>query len=117
MIKIKQGYIVTIDFDPSKGSEIKKRRPALVISRDAYNLATPFIIVCPITSTDNKRPYLVPLVEPVEDGTLDKNSQVNTTQIFTFDKTEKGERDVKVIGHLNVAEFLLISQYIEYNFR
>ena len=53
----------------------------------------------------------------MEDGTLDKNSQVNTTQIFTFDKTEKGERDVKVIGHLNVAEFLLISQYIEHNFR
>ncbi|SER86659.1 PemK-like, MazF-like toxin of type II toxin-antitoxin system [Isobaculum melis] len=51
---IKQGDIVTINFDPSKGSEIKKRRLALVISRDEYNLSSNLIIVCPITSTQKK---------------------------------------------------------------
>jgi mRNA interferase MazF len=34
MNRLEQGTLVFIDFDPSKGSEIKKRRPALVISRD-----------------------------------------------------------------------------------
>ena len=59
MNSIKQGPIIYIDFDPSKGSEIKKRRPAVVISRDEYSLSSNLIIVCPITSTDKKRPYFV----------------------------------------------------------
>ncbi|MCG3401961.1 type II toxin-antitoxin system PemK/MazF family toxin [Staphylococcus massiliensis] len=33
MSTIKQGTIVFIDFEPSKGCEIRKRRPAIVISR------------------------------------------------------------------------------------
>lgn len=115
-IKIHQGDIVTIDFEPSKGHEIKKRRPALVVSRDAYNLATPFLIVCPITSTLRERPYLISLEEPVQDGTLDKASKVNTIQLFTLDQTPAGKRHVNVIGHLNESEFMIISQYILQNF-
>ena len=47
----KQGDIVTIDFDPSAGNEIMKRRPAFVISRKMFNEHTGFAIVAPITST------------------------------------------------------------------
>lgn len=113
---IHQGDIVTIDFEPSKGHEIKKRRPALVISRDAYNQATPFVIVCPITSTSRQRPYLISLHEPVHDGTLKKASKVNTIQIFTLDQTPAGKRNINVIGHLNETELMTISQYILQNF-
>lgn len=116
MTKIHQGDIITIDFEPSKGHEIKKRHPALVMSRDAYNQATPFLIVCPITSTKRKRPYLINLEEPVQDGTLDKASKVNTIQLFTLDHTPAGGRNVNVIGHLNETEFITISQYVLQNF-
>ena len=47
----KQRDIIWIDFDPLKGKEIKKRRPALVVSKDEFNERTGFCIVCPITST------------------------------------------------------------------
>ena len=46
-----QGDIVLLDFDPSSGKEIMKRRPALVISRKIFNDHTDFAIVAPITST------------------------------------------------------------------
>lgn len=46
-----QGDIVWLDFDPSSGKEIMKRRPAFVISRKIFNAHTRMVIVAPITST------------------------------------------------------------------
>ena len=46
-----QGDIVWLDFDPSSGKEIMKRRPAFVISKKAFNEHTGLAIVAPITST------------------------------------------------------------------
>ena len=45
-----QGDIVWINFDPSAGREITKRRPAFVISRKSFNQHTEMSIVAPITS-------------------------------------------------------------------
>lgn len=47
----RQGDIVWLDFDPSSGKEIMKRRPAFVISQKAFNEHTEMVIVAPITST------------------------------------------------------------------
>ncbi len=46
----KQGDIITIDFTPTKGSEQKGFRPAIVISNHDFNYYTKMIIVLPITS-------------------------------------------------------------------
>ncbi len=46
-----QGDLVWLDFDPSSGREIIKRRPAYVISKQAFNQHTKMAIVAPITST------------------------------------------------------------------
>jgi mRNA interferase MazF/mRNA interferase ChpB len=46
-----KGDIVTLNFDPSSGNEIMKRRPAFVISKKMFNEHTGFVIVAPITST------------------------------------------------------------------
>lgn len=46
-----QGHIVSLNFDPSSGKEIMKRRPAFVLSRKAFNEHTGFAIVVPISST------------------------------------------------------------------
>lgn len=45
-----KGDIVWLNFDPSSGSEIMKRRPAFVISRKIFNAHTGLAIVAPITS-------------------------------------------------------------------
>ena len=60
-----KGDIVSLNFDPSAGTEMMKRRPALVLSRDAFNQHTGFAIVAPITST--KRGMAL---EVVLDGTV-----------------------------------------------
>ena len=47
---IKRGEVYWVNLDPTMGSEIKKTRPALVISTNDLNVALPRIIVAPITS-------------------------------------------------------------------
>ena len=56
-----RGQIVVMDFDPQAGTEIGKRRPALVISPKAYNRKTGFVLVCPITTKPRGNPFEVPV--------------------------------------------------------
>lgn len=57
----RQGDIVSLNFDPQSGHEQKCRRPALVISKDAFNKATGMAVCCPITNTDRRVPFQVPI--------------------------------------------------------
>lgn len=43
--------IVWLDFEPTKGKEIGKYRPALVLSSKAYNQQTGLLICCPISTS------------------------------------------------------------------
>lgn len=49
MVKIRSGDIVYINFDPAAGSEIQKRRPAIVVSNDILMQTSPFVWVVPIS--------------------------------------------------------------------
>jgi len=46
----RRGEVWWVSFDPSLGGEIRKTRPALVLSNDAANAALNRVIVVPITS-------------------------------------------------------------------
>jgi mRNA interferase MazF len=48
-----RGEIVWLDFEPAKGREIGKYRPALVLSSSQYNHQTGLLICCPV-STSNR---------------------------------------------------------------
>ncbi|NYZ69467.1 type II toxin-antitoxin system PemK/MazF family toxin [Endozoicomonas sp. SM1973] len=43
--------IIWLDFDPTKGKEIGKYRPALVLSSKEYNQKTGLLICCPISTS------------------------------------------------------------------
>src|SRR5690554_117601 len=43
--------IIWLDFDPTKGEEIGKYRPALVLSSKQYNKQTGLLICCPISTS------------------------------------------------------------------
>lgn len=47
---VRRGEVYWVNLDPTVGSEIKKTRPALVVSPDDMNAALPRVIVAPITS-------------------------------------------------------------------
>ena len=56
-----RGHIVWIDFSPQTGHEQAGRRPALVVSRGAYNKKVGLAILCPITSQVKGYPFEVAL--------------------------------------------------------
>ncbi len=61
-----KGDFIYLSFDPQAGHEQKGRRPALVISNDAFNRRTGLTIVCPVTTTDRKIPFHPPVPEGLE---------------------------------------------------
>lgn len=46
-----RNHIVWLDFEPTKGKEIGKYRPALVLSSHAYNRQTGLLICCPVSTS------------------------------------------------------------------
>ncbi len=46
-----RNHIVYMDFEPTKGKEIGKYRPALVLSSKEYNRNTGLVICCPISTS------------------------------------------------------------------
>ncbi|AXH11957.1 type II toxin-antitoxin system PemK/MazF family toxin [Halarcobacter bivalviorum] len=57
----KKGDLVILTFDPQAGHEQKGRRPALIISNEAFNKALGLAIACPITNTNRDFPFHVKL--------------------------------------------------------
>ena len=56
-----QGDLIWINFDPQAGHEQKGRRPAIVVSKTAFNKQNVLTMVCPITNTRRGYPTEVPL--------------------------------------------------------
>lgn len=56
-----RGDVVWLDFDPTRGREQQKRRPALVLSRRIYNQKAGLCVACPITSKVKGYPFEVAL--------------------------------------------------------
>ena len=52
----KQGDIVYLDFNPTKGHEQKGKRPAIVISNNVFNNNTKMVILCPISTNKKEFP-------------------------------------------------------------
>lgn len=65
-----RGDIVWLDFDPQAGNEIKKTRPALIVSPKSYNKVTRLALVMPITSKVKNTPFVVPIKEKRVDGLI-----------------------------------------------
>ncbi len=71
--------IIWLDFEPTKGKEIGKYRPALVLSSKTYNRKTGLLLCCPIsTSIRGGRLTEVPI------NNLDKPSIVAASLIQTL---------------------------------
>ncbi len=54
-----RGDVIQINFDPQKGVEIQKYRPALVLSPFIFNRAQKVAVVCPITTNERKSEFKV----------------------------------------------------------
>ena len=65
------GDLIWLDFDPQAGREQAKRRPALVVTDQAYNQASGLVVVCPLTSRRKPYPFALPVtIDKVEGAVL-----------------------------------------------
>lgn len=75
--------IVWLDFEPTKGKEIGKYRPALVLSGKGYNKAAGLLICCPISTSIRGAPTEVAV------GNLKAPSVVAANLVMTMDWTQR----------------------------
>ena len=59
----RRGEIWLVEFDPSRGHEIKKTRPAVIIQNDIGNRYSPVTIVAAVTSKLSPMPYPVEVAD------------------------------------------------------
>ncbi len=65
-----RGDIVWLEFDPQRGKEIQKTRPALVISPQKYNFKTSLVLCMPITSRIKGYPFECIFKSPEINGAI-----------------------------------------------
>jgi mRNA interferase MazF len=53
------GHLVNLDFTPQAGTEQAGRRPALILSPLAYNIASGLALACPVTNQVKGSPFEV----------------------------------------------------------
>lgn len=68
MNKYKNGDILWLDFNPTKGHEQRGRRPAVIVSNDSFNQRTGLYWVCPISTNMKDFPTHVLLEGTVTKG-------------------------------------------------
>ena len=96
----KQGDIVFLDFNPTKGHEQAGTRPAVVISTDVFNQNTKMVILCPITSNNKEFPTHYQL-----EDTKKINGSVLCEHIRSIDYEV---RNLKFIEKLSENDFISV---------
>ena len=100
-----RGDVVEINLDPQKGSEITKRRPAVVVSSWNFNLRQGIAVVCPITRTVRDIAFEI----PVPDG-LPVDGVIRVDQVKSLDWRA---REVKYLCYLPDETVEEVSDKIE----
>ena len=113
--KPRRGEIWRVNFDPAIGTEIKKTRPAVIISSDAVG-KLPIKLVAPITDwKDYFEDNLWHVrIEPDEQIGLSKISAVDTLQLRGMDTRRFIEKLGKIDKDLLEEILLAIAIVIEY---
>src|SRR5262245_29691587 len=95
----KRGEVYLVDFEPTRGAEIKKTRPALILQNDIANRYSSITIVAAITSQFNGKLYPTEVFVKAPEGGLTADGVVLMNQIRSIDKG----RLIKRLGALNPA--------------
>ena len=86
----RRGDVILVDLDPTRGAEIRKVRPCVVVSPDELNAHCDTLIVAPMTTGGHPYPFRVPC------RFAGRSGHVVLDQIRTIDR----ERLVRRLGRL-----------------
>lgn len=102
----KRGEVWLVNLDPVIGSELRKTRPAVVVSRDEIG-ALPVRVIVPLTGWQERfgsAAWLVPIEQQDGKG-ITKKSAADTVQI----RSVSDKRLVKRLGELPEADMQRIA--------
>ena len=83
-ITYRQLEIRWVDLEPTRGSEVKKKRPCVILQSDLVNRGSKTVIVAPILPNHKSWPFAVN-VAPTTQNKLDKNRHINVKQLRVVD--------------------------------
>jgi mRNA interferase MazF len=108
MADVRRGDVVIVNLDPTIGVEIKKTRPAIVVSNDSINRFSQLVVVVPLTKNTSR---VSPSHVVIAKGTarLTFASKAVTEQIKAVDK----QRIVKKLGTLPAAALAQVERSIK----
>src|SRR4030042_401097 len=95
---MRKGEIWLINLDPTIGAEIRKTRPAVIVSEDAIGIL-PLRVIVPLTDWKERygiAPWMI-LLEPDTQNGLVKPSAADAFQI----RSVAQERFIQLMGSLN----------------
>ncbi len=75
-VVVRRGEVWWVDLDPTRGSEIRKTRPAVVLTADALNRARRTVVVVPLSTGPAPRPPIVIAVTSAGAGSVAVCDQV-----------------------------------------
>ena len=100
---MKRGDIYYLNLDPTIGEEIKKIRPALIVSNNANNKFSETITVVPITS-NIKKVYPFEVLLKKSESSLPKDSKAQCQQIRTVSIERISGKMVGRLSDLLISE-------------
>jgi mRNA interferase MazF len=101
---MRRGEVWWVEFEPAVGSEIRKTRPAVIVSNDAANRHLARVVVVPVTSNTER---LYPGEAIVTVG--GQSSKAMADQIMAADKSRlKGQ-----LGTLSKEDMLAVEDAIK----
>jgi mRNA interferase MazF len=108
---MRRGDIHVVDFEPARGSEVDKRRPAVIVSNDASNaivtrLGRGLVTVVPLT-TNVERVYRFQVILPATRTGLSADSKAQAEQVRSVAVERVGDRiglvPYSLLGRLDEA--------------
>ncbi len=112
MTPLKRGMVINVNLNPTKGSEMGKVRPCVIVTNDVYNERVPVIQVVPITVWSDKKGRIRTNVEimPSKQNGLSKKSVIDCLQTRPIDHRY---RLVKVRGELTAEDMTRIDEALK----
>jgi len=100
---VRRGEVLLVSLDPTRGSEIRKTRPCVIVSPDELNEHLRTFIVAPLTTGGQPYPFRLPRRFGRRAG------HVVLDQIRTVDR----ERVVRRLGRLTPAALSRVLQVLQ----
>lgn len=106
---MKQGEIWLIDLDPTKGAEIQKKRPAVIVNDDRLG-KLPLKVIVPIT--DWKDHYkIAPWMVKIEPDTTNGLSKISSADCFQI-RSISEQRLIKKLGEVDSNTLIDIKEAV-----